>query len=72
MAIGAMTIFVGAMVCIFLPDSPVKAKRFSDAEKVAALLRTKGNQSGTQNAHLKKDQVRIQPFMTLNSVSNER
>jgi hypothetical protein len=67
---------IGALVCIFLPDSPVKARRFTDAEKVAALLRTKNNQryffqtpecpfalanlrSGTQNAHLKKEQVGI-------------
>ncbi|KAN0110961.1 allantoate permease [Hyaloscypha variabilis] len=56
-AIGALTILVGALVCIFLPDSPVKARRFTDGEKVAALLRTKNNQSGTQNAHLKKAQV---------------
>ncbi|CZR67970.1 related to allantoate permease [Phialocephala subalpina] len=56
-AIGAMTMVIGLLVCIFLPDSPVKAKRFSDVEKVAALLRTKDNQSGTQNAHLKKAQV---------------
>jgi len=56
-AIGAMTVCIGALVCVFLPDSPVKAKRFTDAEKVAALLRTKANQSGTQNATLKKDQM---------------
>lgn len=42
---------------LLLPDSPVKAKRFTDAEKVAALMRVKDNQSGTQNAHLKKDQI---------------
>lgn len=48
---------IGALVCVFLPDSPVKAKRFSDAEKIAALLRVKSNQSGTQNAKLKKSQV---------------
>ena len=35
---------IGLMVCLFLPDSPVKAKRFTDGEKVAALLRTKDNQ----------------------------
>jgi MFS family permease len=75
-AIGAATMCIGALVCIFLPDSPVKARRFTDAEKVAALLRTKNNQryffqtpecpfalanlrSGTQNAHLKKEQVGI-------------
>lgn len=73
--IGGLTMGVGALVCVFLPDSPVKAKRFSDVEKVAVLLRVKHNQryfersqwigdcgandmiSGTQNAHLKKDQL---------------
>lgn len=44
LAIGALTMGVGALVCVFLPDSPVKAKRFSDAEKVAALMRVKENQ----------------------------
>jgi len=57
LAIGVMTIIIGAMVGMLLPDSPVKAKRFTDAEKVAALLRTKDNQSGTQNKQLKKDQI---------------
>lgn len=56
-AIGALTIFIGLLVAVFLPDSPVKAKRFTDAEKVAALLRVKDNQSGTQNARIKRDQV---------------
>jgi len=31
-------------VCVFLPDSPVKAKRSTDAEKVTALMRVKENQ----------------------------
>ena len=43
-AIGALTMVVGVLVCIFLPDSPVKARRFTDAEKVAVLLRVKDNQ----------------------------
>ncbi|MCJ1338872.1 hypothetical protein MMC09_004161 [Bachmanniomyces sp. S44760] len=55
--IGGLTMIIGLMVCLFLPDSPVKAKRFTDGEKVAALLRTKDNQSGTQNKTLKKDQI---------------
>ena len=42
---------------MLLPDSPVKAVRFTEAERVAALLRVKENQSGTQNAKLKKEQV---------------
>lgn len=56
-AIGALTIIVGALVCVFLPDLPVKAKRFTDAEKVTALMRVKENQSGTQNSGLKKAQA---------------
>jgi len=56
-AIGALTVVCGALVASLLPDSPVKAKRFTDAEKVAALLRVKSNQSGTQNAHLKTGQI---------------
>ncbi|KAL8779382.1 MAG: hypothetical protein Q9194_001479 [Teloschistes cf. exilis] len=47
-AIGALTMVVGALVAVFLPDSPVKARRFTDAEKVAALMR---------NAHIKASQV---------------
>lgn len=43
-AIGAITMVIGLLVAMFLPDSPVKAKRFTDAEKVAALLRVKHNQ----------------------------
>ena len=43
-AIGALTMVIGLLVAVFLPDSPVKAKRFTDAEKVAALLRVKDNQ----------------------------
>ena len=56
-AIGLLTVVVGLTVCLFLPDSPVKARRFTDAEKVAVLLRVKDNQSGTQNARIKRSQV---------------
>ncbi|KAL1984338.1 hypothetical protein VTN96DRAFT_9296 [Rasamsonia emersonii] len=57
LVIGAITVIIGFLVAVFLPDSPVRAKRFTDAEKVAAILRVKDNQSGTQNARLKKSQV---------------
>ncbi|KIW64320.1 hypothetical protein PV04_09263 [Phialophora macrospora] len=55
--IGLITIITGFGVFMLLPDSPVKAVRFTEAEKVAALLRVKENQSGTQNAKLKRAQV---------------
>lgn len=44
LAIGAMTVVIGAIVCVLLPDSPVKTKKFTDEEKVAVLLRVKNNQ----------------------------
>jgi ACS family allantoate permease-like MFS transporter len=49
---------------VFLPDSPVKAVRFTEAEKIAALLRVKENQSGTQNVRVKKAQV-IEPLQDI-------
>jgi sugar phosphate permease len=64
LAIGAATIIVSFIVMMLLPDSPVRANRLTDGEKVAALLRTKENQSGTQNSHLKKSQV-IETFKDL-------
>lgn len=57
LVIGLMTIVFGFGVFMLLPDSPVKAARFTEAEKVAALLRVKENQSGTQNSKLKLSQV---------------
>ena len=57
LTIGLMTIVIGGIVFMFLPDSPVKATRFTPAERVAALLRVKENQSGTQNARIKKEQI---------------
>ncbi len=39
LAIAALTVIMGGLVCVLLPDSPVKAKRFMDAQKVAALMR---------------------------------
>ncbi|KAF2222587.1 MFS transporter [Elsinoe ampelina] len=57
LAIGALTVVVGGIIGLLLPDSPVKAKRFTDAEKVAMLLRVRDNQTGTQNHVLKKSQV---------------
>ncbi|ETI20187.1 hypothetical protein G647_08221 [Cladophialophora carrionii CBS 160.54] len=57
LTIGLVTVVVGVIVFFYLPDSPVKARSFTDAEKVATLLRVKDNQSGTQNAHIKKSQI---------------
>lgn len=44
LAIGLFTIAAGVAVVVLLPDSPVKAKRFSDGEKMAILLRLQEDQ----------------------------
>ncbi|KAK6369360.1 hypothetical protein LTS17_009703 [Exophiala oligosperma] len=59
LTIGLATVAIGFVVFLYLPDSPVKARRFTDAEKVATLLRVKDNQSGTQNSKIKTDQLRL-------------
>lgn len=57
LVIGILTICSGVIICLFLPDSPVRARRFTEAEKAAILLRIRNNQSGTQNAKIKKPQA---------------
>ncbi|KAK7705863.1 hypothetical protein SLS64_007811 [Diaporthe eres] len=57
LVIGLLTICSGVIICLFLPDSPVRARRFTEAEKAAVLLRIRDNQSGTQNAKIKKPQI---------------
>ena len=32
---------VSVLIAVFLPDSPVKVKRFTDAEEVAAIMRVR-------------------------------
>ncbi|EHY53334.1 hypothetical protein HRR83_003543 [Exophiala dermatitidis] len=59
LTIGLVTVVAGFFVFLYLPDSPVKARKFTDAEKVATLLRVKDNQSGTQNAKIKTDHLRL-------------
>lgn len=54
---GLITIAVGIIVIIFLPDNPMKS-RFSDAEKLHILERVRENETGVENRHLKWKQVR--------------
>jgi len=55
--LGAMAITVGVSVLIWLPDSPVRARMLTREEKIAALERVRDGQGGTENHHLKKEQV---------------
>lgn len=57
LVVGLITISVGAIVILFLPDNPMSARRLSHAEKVAAVERLRENQTGIENKHFKGYQV---------------
>ncbi|KAH9853798.1 major facilitator superfamily domain-containing protein [Lenzites betulinus] len=54
---GALAIVVGVCVILWLPDSPVHARVLTREERIAALERVRDDQGGTENKHLKKEQV---------------
>ncbi|KAH9884054.1 putative MFS allantoate transporter [Xylariomycetidae sp. FL2044] len=56
--IGALCCTWGIVMFIFLPDSPVKAKGLSRAEKRMAVQRLRENQTGIENKHLKPHQIK--------------
>lgn len=55
--LGVLAILVGICVIVWLPDSPVNARRLTTEERIAALERVRDGQAGTENRHLKKEQV---------------
>ncbi|KAJ6599140.1 MFS general substrate transporter [Mycena vulgaris] len=55
--LGGLAIVVGIAVLIWLPDSPVHAKFLTREERIAVLERVRDDQGGTENKHLKKDQM---------------
>ena len=57
LVIGLVTISMGAVVILFLPDNPMSARALSHAEKVAAVERLRENQTGVENKHFKPYQV---------------
>jgi sugar phosphate permease len=57
LVVGLITISMGAVVILFLPDNPMSARKLSHAEKVAAVERLRENQTGVENKHFKPYQV---------------
>lgn len=49
---GLITIVVGALVILFLPNNPMTS-RLSRDEKIWAIQRLRENQTGIENKHLK-------------------
>ncbi|EKG20334.1 Major facilitator superfamily [Macrophomina phaseolina MS6] len=57
LVIGLITVAVGILVVLLLPDNPMSS-RLSHAEKVWAIERLRANQTGIENVHFKWAQVR--------------
>ncbi|CAR23765.1 KLTH0E16588p [Lachancea thermotolerans CBS 6340] len=54
---GCITIFVGFLMIVHLPDSPEKAWFLSNHEKILLVKRIQGNQQGFGNHRIKKYQI---------------
>jgi MFS family permease len=57
LVIGLLTILVGILVILFLPDNPMSCKRLTPAEKLCAIQRLRSNQMGIENKHFKPTQA---------------
>ncbi|KAJ7228739.1 MFS general substrate transporter [Mycena pura] len=55
--LGGLAILVGLSVLIWMPDSPVNAHFLTKEERIAALERVRDDQGGTENHHIKKEQI---------------
>jgi sugar phosphate permease len=53
---GVITIFVGILVIIFLPDNPMSS-RLSTTEKLQAIERLRSNKTGVENKNFNHAQV---------------
>ncbi|EIW82380.1 MFS general substrate transporter [Coniophora puteana RWD-64-598 SS2] len=57
LVLGGISIIVGCVVLIWLPDSPVHARMLTREERVASLERVRNDQGGTENKRFKKEQI---------------
>ncbi|KAK5636908.1 hypothetical protein RRF57_012620 [Xylaria bambusicola] len=54
---GIISILFGVFVFIYMPDSPMRAKCFTEEDKRLMVERVRDNQTGLQNRTFKKEQV---------------
>ncbi|KAK8071690.1 major facilitator superfamily transporter [Apiospora saccharicola] len=57
MAYGIVSVFFGIFVFVWMPDSPMRAKCFSERDKRLMVERVRSNQTGLQNRTFKKSHV---------------
>lgn len=55
--LGVVTVIIGFATIILLPDTPLKARFLSKAEKVALLKHVAVNQTGVENNRVKVKQI---------------
>lgn len=54
---GIITTLWSAVIYLFMPPDPIRAKGFSERERYIAVARLRINNSGVRNTHFKKQQV---------------
>ena len=57
LTLGAVTVLIGILTVLFLPDTPMKARWLSDTEKVALLKHVSVNQTGIQNRKFRASEI---------------
>jgi sugar phosphate permease len=56
--LGVLTIVIGLLTIIVMPDDPMSANWLTEAEKTVAIQRVAVNQTGIQNKHFKWSQIK--------------
>ncbi|KAK9378442.1 major facilitator superfamily domain-containing protein [Kockiozyma suomiensis] len=54
---GCLSVVWGAFVGYYMPDSPMRAKCFSEEDKTLMVERVRSNQTGLQNRHFRREQL---------------
>jgi MFS family permease len=54
---GSFSVLWGAFVLIYMPDSPMRAKCFTEEDKKLMIERVRSNQTGVQNRRFRKEQM---------------
>lgn len=57
-AYGCVSVLWGIFVIWYLPDSPMRAKCFSEQDKHLMVERVRSNQTGLQNRHFRPEQMK--------------
>ena len=59
---GSASVLWGIFVLVYMPDSPMRAKCFSEEDKKLMVERVRSNQTGVQNRRFRKEQM-FEAFM---------